>query len=312
MKLFNVLTLFVIAFLSTSCNPPTTTVRTDVLVMNISSFDCSLNDQFLTFENDTVRIVYIFWAERGRLNIYIHNKLSKPLYIDWKKCSYITGSTKHDYWQETTTLVTNTSSSSFANEYSITDFLFKQYNSKSKGSSNVSSNGFSISSGTSITRLQKPERITFIPPGTTIAVGIFTLYENDNINIPANRFISKDTTVIARNQVIKVTRRYKLRPDRTFQDDSLVNGPTKVRLSYINYDLENSPFSFRSFITYSTDEKFAAEAYANNSFYLSRITQMPVSTFELKASIDSTIRDDRIMWADSKSFYVFRNVEISN
>jgi hypothetical protein len=310
MKLFNALILFAIAFLGTSCNPPTTTVRTDVLVMNIRSFDCSINDQFLTFENDTIRIVYILWAERGRLNIYIHNKLSKPLYIDWKKCSYITGSTKHDYWQETTTFVTNSSSSSFANEYSITDFLFKQYHSKLKSSSNVASYGSAITSGTSITRIEKPERITFIPPSTTIAVGLFTLYENNNINIPANRFISKDTTVIARNEVIKVTRTYKLRPNRTFQDDSLVNGPTKVRLSYIDYVLENSPFSFRSFITYSTDEKFIAEAYANNSFYLARIIQMPISTFELKASVDSTFQGDRNMWADSRSFYVFKNIEI--
>jgi hypothetical protein len=308
MKLFNVLILIVMVFLITSCNPPTTIMHSGVLLMNIRSSDCSLNDHFLTFENDTIRIVYILWAERGRLNIYIHNKLSRPLYIDWKKCSYITGSTKHDYWQETTTLVTNSSSFSFAEGYSITDFFFKQFHSKLNASTFTSSYNSASSSGNSITRIEKPERITFIPPGTTIAVGLFTLYENDNINIPTNQLISKDTTVLVKNQVIQVTRRYKR---RIFEVDSLVNGPMNIKLFYIDFDSEKSPFSFRSFITYSTDEKFAVEAYVNNSFYLARVTQMPISTFDLNSPMDSLNQNKRNIWADPKSFYVLRNIEIN-
>jgi hypothetical protein len=43
----------------------------------------------LTFENDTLRLTYIFTCKDGPLNVNIYNKTSQPLYVNWKKSAYI-------------------------------------------------------------------------------------------------------------------------------------------------------------------------------------------------------------------------------
>ncbi len=43
----------------------------------------------LTFENDTLRLTYIFTGKDGSLNVNIYNKTSQPLYVNWKKSAYI-------------------------------------------------------------------------------------------------------------------------------------------------------------------------------------------------------------------------------
>ena len=47
-----------------------------------------------TFENDTLKIIYSFWSEGGVFSFSVYNKLSIPLYIDWKKSSFIKNSDK--------------------------------------------------------------------------------------------------------------------------------------------------------------------------------------------------------------------------
>src|ERR1700722_499690 len=42
----------------------------------------------LTFENDTLRLTYIFTGKDGPL-VNIYNKTGQPLYVNWKKTAYI-------------------------------------------------------------------------------------------------------------------------------------------------------------------------------------------------------------------------------
>src|ERR1700730_10311196 len=56
-----------------------------------------------TFENDTIKIVYSFWANHGTLSYTVYNKLDVPIYIDWKKSSYVKNGEKLDYWKDRTT-----------------------------------------------------------------------------------------------------------------------------------------------------------------------------------------------------------------
>ena len=89
--------LFVIVLLLSSCSP----------VMYTQLFEVKANTPVkdvgntLTFENDTLKIVYSFWA-CTRLYVWrdVTNKLSIPLYIDWKKSSYIGNDYKYNYWDE--------------------------------------------------------------------------------------------------------------------------------------------------------------------------------------------------------------------
>jgi len=42
-------------------------------------------------ENDTCRITYNFYGEKGPIHISIYNKTNKPLQVDWKKSAVIFG-----------------------------------------------------------------------------------------------------------------------------------------------------------------------------------------------------------------------------
>ena len=42
----------------------------------------------LVYENDTLRIQYDFWHERGLLSFSVYNKLGRPLYIDWAQSGF--------------------------------------------------------------------------------------------------------------------------------------------------------------------------------------------------------------------------------
>ena len=66
------------------------------------STNCPKIGQYFEYENDTISVTYSFWEMNGTIEMLIRNKLNQPIYIDWKKCSFITGETKHDYWDGTT------------------------------------------------------------------------------------------------------------------------------------------------------------------------------------------------------------------
>jgi hypothetical protein len=52
-----------------------------------------------TYENDTVRIDYVFWADGGVMAFRLFNK-TEPLYVDWFKSAYISNSGRYQYWNE--------------------------------------------------------------------------------------------------------------------------------------------------------------------------------------------------------------------
>ena len=81
-------------------------------------------------------------------NFSIYNKLNKPLYIDWKKCSFISNENKFDYYID----VERSEQISYYGSYLYRGWL-----------GDVQS-GKSASTQTKI----KPERITFIPPKSFI------------------------------------------------------------------------------------------------------------------------------------------------
>lgn len=105
-------------------------------------------DDFYTFENDTVRIVYSFWSNRGVVSFSILNKQDVPLYIDWKKSSYIDKSLKLDYWADEEAIS------------SQSDYKLYAY----RGSRTTPWYYSGMIQGSTSTSKVKIERITFIPP----------------------------------------------------------------------------------------------------------------------------------------------------
>lgn len=107
-------------------------------------------DGFYVYENDSLKITYSFWKAKGLMTFSIYNKLDKPLYIDWKKSSYIDNSVKLNYWVDEE----KTKSLSAYGSYYYDGPLLKP--------------GYAISTAgvASISSIVKEERITFIPPSS--------------------------------------------------------------------------------------------------------------------------------------------------
>jgi hypothetical protein len=103
------------------------------------------NDHYV-YENDSIRITYDFWQDKGLLSFAIFNKLNKPVYVDWKKSSYINNGIKRNFWEDTESTKT----------------IGKAYGSSSRLTKSTLS--FTNSVNVSSSETVKPEKITFIPP----------------------------------------------------------------------------------------------------------------------------------------------------
>ena len=105
--------------------------------------------QFYVYENETVRITYAFWNKYGQMAYTVYNKLSVPIYIDWKKSSLVSNGQKIAYWQD------EVRTSSFING--------RLY------STAISENSWTgIFNGFYSSQRIKPERITFLTPHSAI------------------------------------------------------------------------------------------------------------------------------------------------
>ncbi|MFD2921974.1 hypothetical protein ACFS6H_19800 [Terrimonas rubra] len=87
-------------------------------VFKTASNNVFLKGNSCVFENDSVKIEYNLWAERGVVSFELYNKLNTPLYIDWKTSAYITSNRSLNYWQDETVKTTITDNSLFLNSNS--------------------------------------------------------------------------------------------------------------------------------------------------------------------------------------------------
>ena len=239
------------------------------------------NDTYV-FENDTLRITYEFWEEHGVLAFDVYNKLNVPIYLDWRKSIFLQNGQKIDYWQDVETV----SAKTVTKNAGVSQKVFQPVIS-------VPENGKVVTYGTTTTVgygngvaysnavKTKPERITFIAPYTSIQRAQFVLFDIDGVRM------SKGD--IEFNYV-----------NRTYSNDS----SKKTPFAYRNYNTDDSPLNFRNFLTFSTNENFTSEFYADNGFYVNRITVMTKKQFDCK---------DDYSYKDARSFYIHLNeVDIHN
>lgn len=161
------------------------------------------NDKYI-FENDSIKITYNLWKDKGLLSFSIYNKLNKPIYVDWKKSSYINNSIKRNYWEDTES----------------TKSVEKKVGSNYRTSSRID-NSHSNSTSISSSETTKPEKITFIPPKSNYIRSQFFILpiktlrvksynsvqipriDNDkkNVTISEKVFDEKSTPLVFRNFV---------------------------------------------------------------------------------------------------------------
>ena len=210
------------------------------------------------FENDTVRVDYVFWEERGILAYKVANKLGVPIYIDWSRSAFIKNDEKFDYWidEEKTKAVAyyqgyDVSASFWHNVYSN----FQNGHTVNYGIPYVL--GLSESETLSASTTTKPERIAFIPPHSFI--------------VPSGRtfhlFSVSGTKLRTDREYIEVT---------VYNED---NKPVKVKRYYAEYSPNESILKFRNFLMMSTKKDFSTEFYIDNAFYVSNIYEMEAAAF---------------------------------
>ncbi|CAM3459957.1 hypothetical protein [Aequorivita lipolytica] len=73
---------------------------TYVQVFETKANNVKIVDETYLFENDSLKITYNLWRERGLMQFEIYNKLDTPIYIDWRKSSYIDNTVKLNYWED--------------------------------------------------------------------------------------------------------------------------------------------------------------------------------------------------------------------
>jgi hypothetical protein len=174
-------------------------------LIDVESQNTKLINGKYSFENESIKVDYNFWHKQGVMAFSIKNKLNKPLYIDWKKSAFIMNGQKLDYWYD----------SEIRNTVGIQNWVLSSY-----------------PNWISSTVVRKPERVTFLPPGSQNYYAFYMIIANDETLEEIKQIALYDK-----------------------------------KLAYNEF---NSPIKFSNFLTYSENEQFTNENYINNSFYISK------------------------------------------
>ncbi len=150
-------------------------------------------------ENDTLLLKYQFKGEGGPVNVYVYNKLQKPLFIDWAMSSIILNNKSYSFLPTESKLRATFSSSSY------------RYGSRySHGSGNV----------TGVIKTDREK--TFIPPQTFIT----------ETRIAVNHSYVKTPSPL--NQKITIKGKSDIKARGIFADYTQSNSPLKFK-SYLTF-----------------------------------------------------------------------------
>ena len=212
--------------------------KTYYQIYDIGSTNCKLDqNKFFISESDSIKVIYSFWNEYGTLAFTFYNKLDKPIYIDWKKSSYVYNGMKKNYWED----VVYSSSQGVgvsASEYRKDDKGDFYINGKKISTDpTYLYSKYGVSATFSQSKLFKPEPVTFIPPKSFISV---------------NKFYIGFYSPISNKAIIR-------------ENDTL--------LGKMIFNEGNSILTFRNFITFSTDDKFEKTSGIDDFFYLKTLKE---------------------------------------
>lgn len=132
----------------------------------VNSPNLKLQEEGFIYTNDSIKIMYSFWGNRGPIQVSIYNEMNTPVYIDWNRSSLIMNEMKLSYWLD------KTETSGGSNSKSTT---FKGYT--------FYPSLVSITANTSYSTSIKDERISFIPPKSFIFIDKFDLVPTGNFGL---------------------------------------------------------------------------------------------------------------------------------
>lgn len=194
--------------------------------------------RLLIHQGDSIQITYWLWDENGVMSFAVHNPTDRPIYIDWYKSALIYNGQRLPYWSESRhTTVEGITQRSDLTILKVNDYL---------GRITASTTGRSVFAGAMVET--KPERISFIPPRSS-------LFRNTRWNLL--------TSTIKNGQNWTNT-------EVPASYDNRRKEEVKVR----EYTQDQSPLVFRNFMTWSFTERFDQEFYVDDAFWVKRVSSM--------------------------------------
>jgi hypothetical protein len=179
------------------------------------------DQQSFIWENDTLKIRYIFSGYNCPLTVQVHNKTNQPLYVDWKKSAVVYGDgSRWALWNDESYINTSTSG----------------------GAVKVRNYTYSASSTDGV--IHKKEQISFIPPNSYVSVKPLAIVSGFLKPLPRN-----------------------LREKVSFGNES------NTKVDKYSFTQENTPITFRCFLTLSTNDNFNNAIYIDQPFWVSEVLQ---------------------------------------
>lgn len=241
MRIFkiNLIVLLAAISLKIACAQDVKNANGYVQILDIASSLEKSDRQQYYFENDILKISYLFWGERGNMKVSILNKTDKPIYIDWSKSFYQNNMNKLGYSPENNMTAENE----------------KMYESYLAASPTLSNMDYELNyhSATNTLFETKVESVTKIDATST--------YTRCKYHLIPGEFYKLETTAQHLSE-----RRY---------DDTTKTS----EIYFIDFTAENSPLKFTSFIVYSTEENFSQEQNIKHDFYVKKIRETDAKNF---------------------------------
>lgn len=207
-------------------------------ILEVKSNVLQVADDIYVFENDSLIVSYSFWDEKGVIAFRVQNKTAKPLYIDWKKSSFVADQDNLSYWEDSEYRATKTRSKS-------TGYSFSP-----KGNPFFADDvrfGASTHSSSSTTTISRPERITSLAPSGGVFKAEYYITPEYNLSL------------------------YNYKP---IEYPSIIKRGKTTTLQVSEFDLNSSPIIFKNFLVFSFNNDFKDEFYLDHSFFVSKITEV--------------------------------------
>lgn len=168
-----IITSALLVLLLYSCSP--------TKVAQISSEQLTAGMNGFVFENDTVKITYRFWDNKGRMEYDVYNKLDQPIYVDWKTSAFIPNDKMVSYYRDETN----------AEMVSSSYYVFGKYS--------------GASSTAAKSKATHQERIAVIPPQAMITQKDYSLIKKF-ADIPMGGDFNKgNSPLVFRNYIVLAT-----------------------------------------------------------------------------------------------------------
>jgi hypothetical protein len=206
-------------------------------------------EEGLVLDNDTLTLRYNFASERGLMHLSIVNKLNQPLYIDWKRSSFIIGQDKVDYWRDVSDVQLSGALSSSSSLYYL---------------------------GGQITR---DDAVGFIPPQIKLEKQQFVIIPNGTLRLPGTFTIEQEKA-------------------------NWIDRKKPVDVKVYAYNDDQSPLTFRNYLTLSTDKEFKTEFHIDTKFWASDVKVLPrdqILTRKMSSEYDYSLP---VPFKKADSFYV--------